>query len=322
MQRITSYEREQIDSLARQGKGVREIGKAIGRDHSVVSRELGRNKAQLFPYEAASAQHYAERRAKKTNVRKLEKYPRLREWVREKLRKKWSPEQIAGRLREQPPPELGGLTVSHEAIYQWIYDASPKGEPWLYHHLRRKHADRQPRCGRKKRGKDQVKGLVPLGLRPEISGLGHFEVDSVVGRGHRSGLSVHYEKTSQWVRIHPLGSLRADETRDALRATLEDLPPRFAQTLTFDRGSETALHYQLREPYGLATFHCDPYCPWQKGGVENANGLVRQFFPKKTDFRSVTTEEIALVEDLLNERPRKGLGYRTPNEVMGGALNA
>lgn len=133
MQRITSYEREHIASLARQGQGVREIGRRIGRDHAVASRELRRNSGQLFPYDATTTQYYAERRAKKTNVRKLEKCPKLRDWVRKKLLRKRSPEQISGRLKERPPAGLKELQVSHEAIYAWIYAASPRGEPWLYH---------------------------------------------------------------------------------------------------------------------------------------------------------------------------------------------
>ena len=137
MQRLTLYGREVIATRPRQGAGPREIGKEIGRDHSLISRELRRNMAQLFPYEATSAQRYAERRAGKTKVRKLQKHPKLRDWVRGKLHKKWSPEQIAGRLRDQPPPELKGLAVSHEAIYRWICAASPRGEPWLVRRVRK-----------------------------------------------------------------------------------------------------------------------------------------------------------------------------------------
>jgi IS30 family transposase len=322
MKRLTLYEREQIALLTTQGVSKREIAKRIGRDHTVVSRELNRNTPQLFPYEAINAHYYAERRGKKTNVRKLKKYEKLRLWVRAKLRLKWSPEQIAGRLKEHPPKGLEKYRVSHEAIYQWIYEESPKGEPWLYHHLRRKHPERRKKLGRKKRNKVQIKELVPIEERPEITGLGHLEADSLVGRSHKSGLSVHFEKLSLWVRIHHLDSLKAHETHDALTATIEDLPPGFVKTITFDRGSETALHFELREPYKLMTFHCDPYSPYQKGGVENINGLIRQFYPKGTDFATVTTESIAEVEALLNNRPRKKLNYQTPNEVMGGALNS
>lgn len=322
MKRLTHYEREQIAFWNDQGLGIREIGRKIRRDHSVVSRELERNGAQLFPYEAITASYYAARRAKKTNVRKLNRYPILSKWVQEKLFEKWSPEQISGRLREHPPPHLVGLSISHESIYQWIYAEPPLGAPWLYHHLRRKHKERRRHYGRKKRNQVQIKELIPISERPESVGLGHLEADSIVGKSHKSGLSVHYERSCQLVKIHHLDSLKADETFDALQATLEDLPSRFVKTITFDRGSETALHYLLRDPYKLMTYHCDPYSPYQKGGVEQVNGLIRQFFPKKTDFREVSPDQVAAVEELLNNRPRKKLQYSTPSEIMqSGALN-
>lgn len=322
MERLTLYEREQIALHTKQGFKIRAIARIIKRDHSVVSRELKRNKSQLQPYQASSAQYYAERRAKKTNVRKLEKYPELRDWVRVKLKEKWSPEQISGRLKEHPPPKLKGLLISYEAIYQWIYAQSPKGEPWLYHQLRRRHPERRLRGGRKKRSKVLIKDLVPISHRGEAISSGNFEADSIVGRHHKGGLSVHYDRGTQLVRIYHLDNLKAEETLECLEATVEDLPHGYVKSFTFDRGSETTLHYKLRETYNLDTFHCDPYCPYQKGGVEQVNGLIRQFFPKSTDFRYISTDQVAQVEELLNERPRKKLNYKTPNEMLGGALNS
>ncbi|MEI6477671.1 MAG: IS30 family transposase [bacterium] len=322
MKHLTSYEREQIAYWKSQGLGVRDIAGKVSRDHSVVSRELRRNKGQLFPYEAANAQYYAERRRRIANRPKLSKHRELKEWVHDQLMQKWSPEQIAGRLKEHPPVHLAGLTISHEAIYQWIYAESPRGAPWLYHHLRRKHVERRPKFGRKKRNQVKIPELVPISERGELEGFGHFEADSVVGKNHKPGLSVHYEKATQWTKLHKLESMKAEETLAALEGTLADLPLGFAASVTFDRGGETALHYRLRESYGVATYHCDPYSPHQKGGVENVNGLVRQFFPKGTDFRYVSPETVALVEDLLNNRPRKKLNYQTPNEAMSGALDS
>jgi len=322
MKRLTNYEREQIAVHVALGLTVREIARRIGRDHSVVSRELSRNSGQLSTYEAKSAQYYAERRSHKTNVRKITKHIELKWYIRAKLAEKWSPEQIAGRLKTNPPKRLKGLHVSYEAIYQWIYEASPKGEPWLYHSLRRKHKERRPKFSRKKRNKVQIKELVPIALRPALTGAGHVEVDSVVGKHHKSALSVHYEKTTQLVRIHPIDSLKAEETTKALVATIEDLPHGFVKTLTFDRGSETALHHTLREPYSLQTYHCKPYAPYQKGGVENINGLIRQYFPKGTDFRYIDANSVAQVEESLNNRPRKKLNYLTPKEALSGALNS
>jgi IS30 family transposase len=316
MKRLTSYEREQIAYWHDQGLRIREIASKVGRDHSVISRELRRNSAQLFPYQASSAQYYAERRSHKTNRRKLDKDERLKEWVRAKLLQKWSPEQIAGRLKNQPPPALKGASVGVETIYQWIYATSPQGEPWLYHNLRRKHLVRQRKYGRKPRQQVKIKELVSIYEREESTALGQLEADSIVGKHGKSGLSVHFDRIGQFVRIHHLLSLKAEETLEALRATLDDYPLGFIQSITFDRGSESALHYQLREPYQIQTYHCDPYCPHQKGGVENVNGLIRQYFPKGTDFRSITPDQVMQVEEALNNRPRKKLNYLTPSEYI------
>lgn len=323
MKRLTQYEREQIACWNSQGVSTREIARRLNRNHTVVSRELKRNTPQLHEYDAVKAQYYTARRAKKTNCRKLEQHEQLANWVRAQLAEKWSPEQIAGRLKHHPPPQLVGLTVSHEAIYQWIYRrAKDGGEPWLYHHLRRKHWERRKRYGRKRRVKVQIKDLVPVKGRPTTEGFGHLEIDAVVGKRHKSALSVHYDRVTSWVKIHPLTSLKAEETLATLESTLADLPPNTVQTLTFDRGSETALHYRLRQPYQLMTFHCDPYSPHQKGGVEQVNGLIRQFFPKGTDFNQISPDTVMQVEDLLNNRPRKKLNYLTPKEAVSGALNS
>lgn len=323
MGRLTWFDRQRIEHYVRLGRSVRAIARLIGRDHSVVSRELKRNNGQFSTYEANKANYYSQRRAKRTNRRKLVKYKLLGDYVRARLWDKWSPEQIAGRLKSQPPAELKGLKVSYEAIYQWIYDEA-KGEPWLYHHLRRKHYVRHLKYSRERRTPGPIKYLVCVTERPLTNELGHFEIDSLVGRRHKSALSVHYERASQLVKIHPLKSLEARGTKEAIEATLETLQPGFVKSLTFDRGRETAFHYQLREPYKLQTYHCQPYKAYQKGGVENAIGLLRQYFPKGTDFHQVSPQTIQAAEAALNNRPRKSLQFRTPNEIIqqSGALNS
>lgn len=278
MGRLTQYGRERIEHYARRGWGIRQIARYIGRDHSVVGRELQRNRSPHFAYEAARAETFARRRASQTNRRKLEKSKALRDYVRTRLRDRWSPEQIAGRLKLAPPEELAGLRVSYEAIYQWVYDEA-KGEPWLYHQLCRKHYVRR-RKSQRRRHKVLLKQVVAVAQRPETTTLGYFEIDSIVGRRHKSALSVHYERTSQLVKIWPLVNLSASETKAALEATLAELATGLVKSFTFDRGSETAEHYQLRQPYRLKTYHCDPYKPYQKGGVENINGLIRQYLSR------------------------------------------
>lgn len=251
MKRLTQYEREQLALWTTQGVGVWEMARRLYRHHTVVSRELKRNTPQLREYDATKAQVYAKRRARKTNRRKLERHERLADWVRARLVEGWSPEQIAGRIKHRPPPTLQSVTVSHEAIYQWIYRrAKDGGEPWLYHHLRRRHWERRPHYSRKKRGCQQIKKLVPVKERPVTDGFGHFEVDLVVGKRHKSGLSEHYDRATSWVKVYRLDSLTAPTTKEALEGALADLPYGVVKTLTFDRGRETTLHHILREPYG------------------------------------------------------------------------
>lgn len=317
MDRLTDTDRQQIAYWARLGNKSPTIALKLGKDRTVVWRELKRNAGESLPYDANHAQQFADRRAQKTNRRKLEKDSRLRDYVVARLKDDWSPEQIAGRLKEYPPPEVRGVTVSHESIYQWIYDER-HGQPWLYHQLRNHHWVRRPRARRKHR--EPILNRVSIHERPdEITNrtvAGHFESDSIVGRGKRQGLSVQYERQIQLGRLHRLRNFTANETKEALVATTETLPNGFAKSFTFDNGSENAQHEQLTVDYGIRTYFCDPYKPWQKGGVENLNRLIRQYIPKRRRMEDVPDEEIRWIEGRLNTRPRKGLKYATPNERL------
>lgn len=327
MIRLTKADREHIEFYLRLNQGVREIGRLICKDHSVVSREIRRNSSPYFPYSAKTAQAAVDRKAKLTDQMKLVKHKNLAEYVTKKLHEDWSPEQIAGRLKKVSAERPDSLTVSHEAIYGWIYEH----EPHLYHLLRYKKPDRQKQGNRKRQKKPLIPEMVSITERPEYinekAEIGHFESDSMVGKGHKQGLSVQYERVIQLTRIHKIQNFSAPETKDALVATLESLPRTFAKSFTFDRGGESAKHHELRAEYDLQTFHCEAYKPWQKGGVENCNGLVRQYFPKGTDFTEITDYRVRQVQERLNNRPRKGLNYRTPNEkltefIQSGALKA
>ncbi len=320
MERLTQYEREQIAAHRRSGVPVREIARRLGRDHSVVSRELRRNAGQLVPYEARKAQQFAARRAKKTNRAILDKDPELLKWVTARLWDDWSPEEIAGRLKQHPPPELAGRTVCHETIYTYIYAAAPH----LYHRLRKAHPRRYPKHGRVPRT-GPILGKTSIWDRPpavnDRSEVGHWEADTVEGKRTTSDhLSVHEERRIRYTKLHRIHGKGGAATLAALKATVRSVPKGFTKSFTFDNGFENTQHRKLKVP----TYFCDPYSSWQKGSVENTNGLIRQYFPKRTDFTLVTDERIQFVEDRLNNRPRKILEYRTPNELLAtlsGALN-
>lgn len=325
MGRLSKYDREQIEHYFRLGLSGRAIAKRIGRHHSVIERELSRNRSPQFVYDASKADYFSNRRAKKTNKRKLEKSEKLYEYVLEKLKKDWSPEQIAGRLKNHPLPKLKGLTISYEAIYQFIYEV----EPWLYHKLRYKRYDRQKHFSRKAR-KVSIPEKVSIHQRSETINkreeIGHFESDTMSCKGKHQALSVQYERLIQLVRIHKVYGFDAEETKEALKQTIWSLPDNFVKSLTFDNGGEGAKHCELKREYNLQTYFCDTYAAWQKGGVENMNSRLRQYLPRKINLENITDDQLYEIQERLNDRPRKGLNYKTPNEklieyVRSGALN-
>lgn len=310
--RLNFKDRLIIESEVALGHGVREISRLLGRNHSVISRELKPDKDQNFlPYSAKRAELRSERKARHGRRRKLDKDQRLRNFVVSKLTLDWSPEQIVGRLRESPPKELRGISVTVETIYQFIY-ALERGEDGklLYYHLRRAQPKRIRHYSRKKAAR-KIPDRVSIHRRPVLKGYGHWETDTLFGRKHQP-ISVQYEKKSQLVRLHKLANQSSRENREAIQDTLELLPKEWRQTMTFDNGTENYEHNQL----GLKTYFCDPYSAWQKGGVENMNKLLRQYIPKRGDLDQYTPKQIHDIQERINNRPRKGLNYQTPNEIL------
>jgi transposase, IS30 family len=321
MQRLTYYDRQKIEYYWRLNYGVRDIAKEIGRNHSVVSRELKNCRVELYGYNAKTAHEWALARQKRKNKSKLVKCVHLRDWVVEQLNEGWSPDQIAGRIKRECPPELHGMTISYESIYKYIYD-DDVGEPRLYHHLRRRHPVRQ-KHGKRRHRMSIIPGKVSIHERNEEINMktefGHWESDSMVGKGHKGGLSVQYERKIQLVRMSKMSGFTAEETKNILVRKVNELPACF-KSLTFDNGGESAKHLDLRYNHQVMTYHCDAYKAWQKGGVENMNGLIRQYFPKKTDFTQVTDQDINQIQERLNNRPRKSLDYAKPNELLSKQL--
>jgi IS30 family transposase len=317
---LTFYEREQIESYLRMRKKKKWIAEKLKRDYSVIKREIKRNSGEHTPYVAKLAQEYADRRKKITNKRKLEKYENqeLVNYVKEKLNENWSPEQIDGRLKsDNLELKSKDKTISYESIYKWIYDG--KGRfGGFYKNLRRKQSKRIKKCSRKNRG-ILIKNRVSIKERPEIVDkrevFGYWETDSVIFLG-KSILSVQYERKSMLARIHKCEDKTALNSELALRKSIESLPKCLWLGITRANGTENVLHYQTDVP----SYFCDPYSSWQKGGVENLNGLIREYFPKRSNLDIIQENEIYLVQEKLNNRPRKKLNYLTPNEVIAKEL--
>ena len=315
MERLRFAERLVIEQELRLGKRVGEIAQVLGRNHSVVSREVKPDKDQgLLPYDAHRAQLRAERLARITNKRKLDKDSQLKDFVIERLVEDDSPEQIAGRLANHPPPHLADRSITMETIYQFVYGGAegPDGK-LLYKHLRKGQPKRIKNYGRKP-VKTKIPDRTSIHDRPALVGYGHWESDSLFGKRNQP-VSVQYEKKSLIVRLHKLIDQTARASREAIEDTLELLPKSWRQTMTFDNGTENTEHTKLKA-VGLETYFCDPYRAWQKGGVENANNLIRQYIPKGADLNNYTNRDIKAIQERLNNRPRKTLQYKTPNEIF------
>ena len=327
---LTLFEREQIESWLRLDHKKKWIASKLNRDYSIVKREIKRNSGAVLPYTAQEAHYYAARRRKKTNKRKLEKWQneKLTEYVKGLLEDGWSPEEIAGRLKKHPPRKVSqckNKTVSYESIYNWIYEGEGRFGG-LYKKLRRKQKVRQRRFARKKQVKTIIKEKIPITQRPEIVAqrkrIGDWETDSMIFSG-KSILSVQFERKSKLCRLHKCEDKTAERSEEAVRDSVESLPRNFWQTITRDNGSENVLHKETEVP----SYFCDTYCSWQKGGVENLNGLIREYFPKKFNLDKVKESHVYAIQEKLNNRARKALNYLTPNEVLAlefkkGALNS
>lgn len=320
LSRITFYEREKIELYVKMRKSHRWIGKRLCRSHTDISREVNRNSSNFFPYRAVDAQRLYEARLLKKNRKKLEKFEnrKLKKYVIANLKNDLSPDQIAGRLKNEPPPELAGSTVSHESIYQYIYNGEGRFE-LLYPHLRTGRHKRQRRFDRKKRSKINIPGRISIHFRPKETDkrerVGDWETDSMIFSKQKEILSTQYERKTMLCRLHKLPNKTARETENAIADSIESLPKGIWLTITRDNGTENANHLNTLINFNVQSYYCDPYCSWQKGGDENLNKLVRQYLPKKADLSKVTNDDIYAIQERLNNRPRKSLNYLTPNEV-------
>jgi len=314
-------ERERIAQLKNGGTGLSEIAGQLGRDKGTISRELKRNGAPVYnSYTPCRAQYRADERRRTASRRERLRDDSIRLYVHEKLLAEWAPEQISGRL----PMEHPGLSISAEAIYQYIYDAKTEDREELIACLRRSHKKRKQRAVGRKQKKTKIPNRVSIEERPQsVEGrrtYGHWEGDSIISRKSPFALNSLTERKSRLIMITRMKRKGAKETLDAVTNRLGVLPQKFRRTLTLDNGTENTKHEVITEGIGVKCYFAHPYASWERGTNENANGLVRWYFPKGTDFAKITDDQVALVESRLNNRPRKCLGFRTPIEVAASAV--
>lgn len=311
-------QRNQIQRGLNQGLSIRGIARLLGRSPSTISREIQRGRVEET-YDAVCGREEAQRRRRK-GVRKLtEGSPLTLAVTHAILQRKWSPEQIAGRLR-MDYPEDKQWHVSHETIYQFIY-AHPAGElrKALIAGLRRGHSKRKPRT----RGKDRRGGITNMRSireRPEEAQArevpGHWEGDLIKGAFNASAIGTLVDRSSRFVILARVADATAEAILESFTRRLRTLPKSFRQTLTYDQGREMARHQELERNTGIRVYFADPHSPWQRPTNENTNGLLRQYFPKGTDLSEYSQRRLTQVAEELNNRPRKSLGFRTPAEVM------
>lgn len=303
---LTFQERELLYRLKKQGKSKPEMAELMGRHRSTIYRELDRNSGQRG-YRPQQAQRLADqRRLASRRPHKMDD-PDVHQYVQDRMEKLWSPEQIAGRI-ERDFPRTPERWLSRQTIYGWIENRRPEWRSLLR------------RQGRPPETRGKLVDCVRIAGRPDVINrrrrYGDWEGDTIVGKGRRSALVTMVERKSGYARIGRVDGMSSDLTMRAAKRRLGDLPPSLRRSMTFDNGKEFAKHPQLTAHLGLDVYFADPYASWQRGANENLNGLVRQFFPKGTDFTRISHHEVARVEQLLNERPRKRHRYRTPAEIL------
>jgi len=321
-QQLQPEDRLTIASLMQQNCSVRSIARLLGRSASTISREVGRNACPAGIYSSQHAQHQClQRRRCAQRLRKLHTDSILWHLVLHFLRLRWSPEQIALTL-QRLYPKGHELRVSHESIYTCIYRL-PVGalRKQLIAALRQAHNKRVPRSkGKDRRG--QIPDMYSIHDRPpEIEGRqfpGHFEGDLIKGKGNASAVGTLVERTSRLLMLVKLPNIKPASAANVLQGftkKLLSIAQPMRKTLTYDQGREMALHKQLTKNTGMPVYFCDPHSPWQRGSNENMNGLVRQYLPKGTDLSTYSQEQLDAIADEINNRPRKGLGVRSPLSV-------
>jgi len=323
--KLTPQERGKIALLKAKGKTLRYTAKILGRSVSTISDEIRRNREWIneeFIYEAISAQEEYEKRKSKAGKRQPLKNDNIYRYVIEKLRAGWSPEQISGRLKYEHPNDKS-CWISHETIYQYIYDEENKDEG-LWEYLPRHQTKRRRRYGRKVH-KGKIPDRVSIHLRPKVidkrSEFGHFEGDTLEGKGHRDGFHTEVERLSRIIFAIKVKSISSEEALKAQKEIFEELPEKARKSVTLDNGRENHLHTKLKQDLKMKTYFADPYSSWQRGTNEYHNGLIRRYFPKKTDLSEVTQEELDDIILEINNRPRKVLRYQTPLEVFNHYLS-
>lgn len=308
---LTPNERFAIYLFLQQNYSLTEIAKSLNRHKSTISREVKRN-AGGRGYRYKQANLWSEKR--RINAKKHIKFtPKMKELVIKYLKEDWSPEQISVYLQKRK-----NLSISHETIYRFIrHDQSLDGT--LYKHLRQSNRRRRKRYGSGPNVKGTIKNRVFIKDRPKSvekrNRIGHWEGDTIVGKNHKGSIVTLVERKSLYVKLVLCKDRTSKIVTQGINKILRNVSDRVT-TITVDNGKEFSSHHEISKSLDAKVFFADPYSFWQRGINESINGLVRQYFPKGSDFSKLTQKDVEKVEQKLNSRPRKTLGFKTPNEVF------
>jgi IS30 family transposase len=325
--RLSDLEREEISRMLSQKCSFHTIAKVLGRSVSTISREVGSGSGNKHTYRAVRAKNRARRNAakRKTGKRKLKDNPRLWAYIRKKLKeKKWSPRQIVEELKKDYPLDMA-MRISPEAIYTYIY-VLPRGslKKELTSCLRqnRKRRHNQSRGVKMER---KIEDMLSIEERPKevLDRIipGHWEGDLIIGKNNRSALGTLVERTTRTTILVPVKNREAETVAKAFAKEVKKLPRQMKLSMTYDQGREMAKHKLFTNITGVKVYFAHPRSPWERGTNENTNGLIRQFFPKGTNFKKVSRYEVKKVQDLLNGRPRQSLNFQKPYEVFNQLIN-
>jgi len=314
-------ERGEIAVLRAEGRGPSDIGRLLGRDRKTIERELIRNAPPVRQgyYLAHKANDRAKERKQNAGQREWLKSKKIQKLVENSLKLGWSPELISGRLKQQRQTE----SVSHESIYQWVYEKRPD----LIGYLVRRHKVRYKKGHSRKHRKSHIPNRVSIAERSAAANkrneFGHWEADTMLSRANKVAAQVLVERKARYLKLTQVKQKTASLTSAAINRRLAQYPQAARLSITYDNGSENTEHERVNKVIGTQSYFCAPYHSWEKGTVENTIGLIRRFIPKRTDLAKLTKADIRFVERRLNNRPRKCLGFQTAAEVfkqLHGAL--
>ncbi|QQY83013.1 IS30 family transposase [Tamlana sp. s12] len=319
--RLSLKERIKIETLLNEKKSKAYIANILGRSRSTITREI--NKWITSPEDkyAAELAHWCAHQdyLNKRNLDKISTYKSLKFYVYKGLLKGWTPEQISGRIKIKYPNDKM-MSISHEAIYRHIY-LTPQGalNKKLIKLLTRKKTRRRPI--KKVRGKgSKIPNQVSIDSRPKHIDLrneiGHWEGDLIIGKGQKSAIGTIVERKSRYTLIVKLKSRKADEVAKMFSKKLKQLNEKLRKSMTYDNGIEMAKHQYITQKTGMKIYFAHPYSSWERGTNENTNGIIRRDLPKGTDFNVISEKQLLILEQKLNNKPRKIIGFKTPKEVL------